>query len=391
MESFVFQNATKIIFGKGVEAEAGKEAARVGRKVLFHYGGGSIKTSGLYERVRRSLTDARLDFIELPGAQPNPRLSLVREGIDICRKKGIDSILAVGGGSVIDSAKAIGIGVPYAGDVWDFYLKKAQVKEMLPLGVVLTIPAAGSEASNGSVITKEEGWYKRDAGGECMRPKFAIMNPELTFTLSPFQTACGAADIMAHVLERYFTRVPGVDFTDRLCEATLKAIIRNVPLALARPTDYEARAEVMWAGTVAHNDLLGTGRIGDWASHMIEHELSGIYDVAHGAGLAVIFPAWMKQVYESDIARFAQFAVRVWDVPYDFASPERTALEGIRRLEAFFKSIGLPTTLEELGVPRDRLEEMAKKSTEKGPLGSFVKLGAAEVLSIYRRASHGNE
>ncbi len=386
MENFAFQNATRIVFGKGVEKETGKEAACWGKRVLLHYGGGSIKRSGLFDRVCTSLKAAGVEWVELGGVKPNPRLGLVRQGIEICRKKGIDSLLAVGGGSTIDSSKAIGIGVPYSGDVWDFYLKKVPVKEMLPLGVVLTIPAAGSEASNGSVITKEEGLLKRDAGGECMRPKYAIMNPELTFTLPAYQTACGAADIMAHIMERYFTRVPAVDFTDRLCEATMRSIIHNVPTVLEHPNDYDARAEVMWAGTVAHNDLLSTGRVGDWASHYIEHELSGIYDVAHGAGLAVVFPAWMRQVYKTDVARFAQFAVRVWDVEYDFADPERTALEGIRRLKGFFASIGLPTTLKELGVPADRLEEMARKSTEKGPLGNFVKLGAAEVLSVYKLA-----
>ena len=256
---------------------------------------------------------------------------------------------------------------------------------MLPVGVVLTIPAAGSEASNGSVITNEEGWYKKDAGGECMRPKFAIMNPELTFTLPPYQTACGAADIMAHVMERYFTRVPAVDFTDRLCEATLRTIIDNVPVALAQPDDYDARAQIMWAGTIAHNDLLGTGRIGDWATHMIEHELCGIYDVAHGAGLAVIFPAWMTHVYAHDVGRFAQFAATCWTWSR-LRLAERTALEGIRRLRTFFRGIGLPTTLPELGVTDDRLDEMARKATERGPLGNFVKLGAKDVVSIYQLA-----
>jgi alcohol dehydrogenase YqhD (iron-dependent ADH family) len=253
---------------------------------------------------------------------------------------------------------------------------------MLHVGVVLPIPAAGSEASNGSVITREEGEYKRDAGAECMRPKFAIMNPELTFTLPPYQTACGASDIMAHVMERYFTRVPGVEVTDRLCEATLKTIIHNTPIVLESPRDYAARAEIMWAGTIAHNDLLGTGRIGDWATHMIEHELSGIYDVAHGAGLAVLFPAWMRHVYAQDVNRFAQFAVRVWGVEQDFASPERTAMEGIRRLVGFFRDIGLPTTLKALGVKDDRIEEMSKKCVDRGNVGNFVRLDAAGVQKV---------
>jgi len=354
--------------------------------VLLHYGGGSVKKSGLLGRIAASLRAAGIEHVELGGVQPNPRLALVREGIRLCREKGIGFILAVGGGSVIDSAKAIAIGVPHPGDVWDFYLKKTPVKESLPVGVVLTIAAAGSEASNGSVITNEQGWYKKDAGGEAMRPKFAILNPELSFTLPPYQTACGGADIMAHVLERYFTREPAVDFTDRLCEATLQTIIEHLPLALAQPEHYDARAQIMWAGTVAHNDLLGTGRTGDWASQMIEHELSAIYDVAHGAGLAVIFPAWMRYVYRTDVPRFARFAVRVWGVQPRFDSPERTALEGIARTKAFFHESGLPTSLQELGAEEARIEEMAGKATESGPLGSFQKLSTADVAAIYRLA-----
>jgi len=387
VENFVFQNPTKIVFGRGVEKDTGSETAVFGRKVLLHYGSGSVKKSGLYDRVCQSLTAAGAAWVDLPGVVPNPRLSLVRKGIDLCRKEKIDFILAVGGGSVIDSAKAIGIGVPHQGDVWDFYATRTlPVKQMLPLGVVLTIPAAGSEASNGSVITKDEGTVKRDAGGECMRPRFAIMNPELTFTLPPYQTACGAADIMAHVMERYFTRTTGVDFTDRLCEATLKTMVRNVPIVLESPNDYEARAQIMWASTVAHNDLLGTVRVSDWASHLIEHELSGEYDVAHGAGLAVIFPAWMRAVMSTDVRRFAQFACRVWDVDYDFAAPERAAREGIRRLTAFFKSIGLPTTLTELGVTDDRTDKMSKSAVERGLLGNFVKMDAAAVKKVYELA-----
>jgi alcohol dehydrogenase YqhD (iron-dependent ADH family) len=386
MENFTFHNPTRIVFGKGTEAETGRETARYSRRVLLHYGGGSIKKSGLYDRVCASLKSEGVDFVELGGVKPNPRLSLVREGIRLCREKRLDFILAVGGGSVIDSAKAIGVGVRADGDVWDFYLKKHPVTEMLPVGVVLTIPAAGSESSSSSVVTNEEGWFKRDIGGECLRPKFAVMNPELTFTLPPYQTACGAADIMAHVMERYFTRVPEVDFTDRLCEATLRTIIENVPVALAEPEDYDARAQIMWASTIAHNDLLSTGRIGDWASHQIEHELSGIYDVAHGAGLAVTFPAWMRHVYKNDVGRFARFAVNVWGVEPRFDWPERTALEGIARTKGFFRDIGLPTSLPELGIKDDRLEEMARKATAAGPVGNFVKLGRDDVVSIYRMA-----
>jgi alcohol dehydrogenase YqhD (iron-dependent ADH family) len=293
----------------------------------------------------------------------------------------------VGGGSVIDSAKAIAVGVPYAGDVWDFYLQKAVIKEALPVGAVLTIPAAGSETSPASVVTNDEGALKRDIGTDLIRPKFAILNPELTFTLPAYQTACGVADIMAHVMERYFTRMKHTDLTDRLCESTLRTVIKYAPLALENPTDYAARAEIMWAGTVAHNDLLGTGRIGDWGSHLIEHEISGIYDVPHGAGLAVVFPAWMKYVYQEDVGVFARYAVRVWDVEADFGDPEQTALAGIERLKDFFRRIGLPVTLAELKVGTDRLEEMAAKCTERGPVGNFKKLDKKDVYEVYRLAS----
>lgn len=382
MENFTFRNATKIIFGKDAENYVGSETARYGSKVLLHYGGESIKKYGLYDQVLKSLKDANLEIIELGGVHPNPRLGLVKRGIDICRKDKVDFILAVGGGSAIDSAKAIAAGVPYNGDVWDFYTRKAVPEKIIPLGVVLTIPAAGSETSGASVITKEEGSYKRAFESEMLRPKFAILNPEISYTLPPYQTACGVSDIMAHVMERYFTRVQNVDLTDRLCEATLETVIGNTPLVLKKPNSYQARAEIMWAGTIAHNDLLGTGRIGDWASHGIEHELSGIYDIAHGAGLSIIFPAWMKYVYKQDVERFAQFAVRVWNVEPDFNDIEKVALAGIKRLEDFYKRIGLPITLKEANVPYDRLEEMAKKCTERGPVGNFVKLNKDDVLEI---------
>lgn len=386
MIDFDFSCPTKIVFGRGVEARVGEETKKYSRKILLHYGSDRIKKTGLFDRVTGALQAAGVDYRELGGVQPNPRLSLVRRGISICREEGLDFILAVGGGSVIDSAKAMAMGVPYAGDVWDFYSGKAFAEKALPVGVVLTIPAAGSEASPSSVITNEEGPVKAGCTNELLRPVFAIMNPELTFTLPAYQTACGAADIMAHVMERYFTPTQDVDFTDRLCEATLKTVIHNIPVAIREPENYAARAEIMWAGTVAHNDLLGTGRMGDWASHDIEHELSALYDVPHGAGLAVVFPAWMRYVWREDPARFVQYAVRVWGVDLPFADEERIALEGIRRLAEFFRSIGLPTTLKELGVPEDRLEEMAARCTSRGPVGSFKKLGKEDVLAIYRLA-----
>jgi hypothetical protein len=386
MLDFTFHNATKIIFGRDTEKQVGQEISRYGKRVLLHYGGGSIKKTGLYDRVVESLKESGVEIFELGGVMPNPRLSLVREGIKLCRKNNVDAILAVGGGSVIDSAKAIGIGVPYGGDVWDFYSKGKKVEEMLPLGVVLTIPAAGSESSGGSVITNEDGWYKRATNSVAMRAKFAIMNPELTFTLPAYQTAVGAVDIMSHVMERYFTNVKNVDFTDRLCEATLRTMIRNTPIAIKEPENYDARAEIMWAGTIAHNDLLSTGRMGDWATHGMEHELSAIYDIAHGGGLAIMWAPWMTYVYKHDVERFAQFAYRVWDVEPDFRNQEKVALEGIKRMKEFFASLGIPVTLTGAGIPEDKFDEMARKATEEGPLGQFVKLDKDDVKKIYELA-----
>ncbi|MDR2578960.1 MAG: iron-containing alcohol dehydrogenase [Chitinispirillales bacterium] len=391
MENFVFQNKTKIIFGRDTESQVGEETAQYAKKVLLHYGGGSIKKSGLYDRVTASLKKAGVDFVELSGAQPNPRLSLIRKGIDICRKENITFILAVGGGSAIDSAKAMAAGVPYNGDVWDFYCGKAAPEKALDVATVLTIPAAGSESSPSSVVTNEDGDLKRGLTNDLLRPVFSILNPTLTFTLPPYQTACGAADIMAHIMERYFTTTQHADFTDRLCEAAMKSIIHNVPVCIKEPENYDARAEVMWAGCVAHNDLLGTGRNQDWASHGIEHEISGIYDVAHGAGLAVVFPAWMKYVYKSNISninRFVQFASRVWNVEIDFHNQEKTALAGIAALENFLSSIGMPIRLKEMDVGSDRLEEMAAKCTGNGTrtIGGFMPLDKNAINEILKIA-----
>ena len=384
MENFVFQNKTKIIFGRDTENLVGGETANYAKKVLLHYGGGSVKKSGLYDRMAASLKKAGVEFVDLGGAQPNPRLSLVREGIDICRKHDIKFILAVGGGSAIDSAKAIAVGVPYGGDVWDFYTGKAAPEAAIDVATVLTIPAAGSEASPSSVITNADGDLKRGLTNELIRPVFSILNPELTFTLPAYQTACGAADIMAHIMERYFTTTASADFTDRLCEATMRAVINNAPVCVSDPKNYDARAEVMWAGCVAHNDILGTGRNQDWASHQIEHEISGIYDVAHGAGLAVVFPAWMKYVHmRGNIKRFVQFASRVWGVDIDFRDREKNALAGIAALEKFFVSIGLPIRLKDMNIKADRLEEMANKC---GAAGGFVRLDKNDVLEILKLA-----
>lgn len=385
MNSFDFRNPTKIIFGRGTESRVGAETAVYSKKVLLHYGGGSIKTSGLYDRVTASLRAAGVEWVELGGVKPNPRLSLVQEGVRLCQERGLGLVLAVGGGSVIDSAKAIALGAVIEGNVWDFYLGKGSPKAALPVATVLTIPAAGSESSTGTVITNDEGQLKRAVNSELIYPVFSILNPELAFTLPPFQIACGAADILAHLIERYFTNVKNVEFTDRLLEATMKTIVLQAPLVLADPQNYDAWAEFMWAGTIAHNNLLHTGRIGDWASHDIEHEISGIYDVAHGAGLAVVFPAWMKHVFSHDVTRFAQWAARVWNVEVDFANPEATAREGIRRLEAWYHGLGLGTTLKSLNVGTDRLDEMAAKATDgnRRTAGQFVKLDQAAVRRIF--------
>jgi alcohol dehydrogenase YqhD (iron-dependent ADH family) len=384
MENFEFRNPTKVIFGRGTEMRVGHETAGYAKKVLLHYGGRSIKDSGLYSRAVASLKAAGVEWVELAGVVPNPRLSLVRKGIDLCREHGLELVLAVGGGSVIDSAKAIAMGAMFAGDVWDFYLGKGEPKAALPVGTVLTIPAAGSESSSGSVITNENGLLKRAVNSEVLYPRFSILNPELAFTLPPFQIACGAADILAHLMERYFTTVKNVEFTDRLLEASMKTIIRQAPLVLADPHDYDAWAEFMWAGTIAHNNLLNTGRIGDWASHDIEHELSGLYDVTHGEGLAVVFPAWMKHTLNRDVPRFTQWATRVWNVDTDFRDPLSTAQEGIRRLEGFFRSLGLATRLAGLGIGDERLDEMASKATGAGrrTVGNFVKLDHSAVREV---------
>lgn len=388
MDNFNFRNPTRILFGKGMEQQVGTHCAKNGSKVLLHYGGGSIKKTGLHEAITASLKAAGVPFAELPGVKPNPRLSLVREGVAMCKDQGIDLVLAVGGGSVIDSAKAIAVGSVYEGDVWDFFTNKAVPQQALPVATILTFPAAGSEASTGCVITNEEGDLKRAFNSELVYPRFSILNPELAFTLPDYQVSCGVADILAHLMERYFTNTQHVELTDRLIEATMKTVINNVHTVLAQRDNYEAWSQIMWAGTIAHCNLLNTGREGDWGSHDIEHELSGIYDVTHGAGLAVVFPAWMKYVFKHDVARFAQFANRVFNVDHDFFSPEATALRGIERLTEFFRSINLPVTLKELGVPEDRLEEMAIKCTDNDThaTGKFIPLDSKGVLEVYRLA-----
>ncbi len=389
MINFRFCAPTRYIFGVDAQLGVGEAIASLGkRRVLLHYGGQSAQKSGLLGEVTGKLKEAGLDVVELGGVQPNPRDTLIDEGIAICRERDVDFILAVGGGSVIDSAKAIAIGVPYEGDFWDFYTGQAAPSAALPVGVVLTLPATGSEGSSRSVVTKEEGLLKRRCASDLIRPAIAWLNPTLTYTLPPYQTACGATDILSHVIERYFTPTEGVSLTDRLCEAVMLDVIQNAPIALAQPTDYDARANLMWAGTLAHNDVVGLGRMGDWGSHSIEHELSALYDVAHGAGLAVILPAWMRYQLDCDVMRFAQFAVRVWGCEMDFRNPKRTAIEGIDRMEAWFRSIGMPTTFAEIGAKEEDIPLLASKvdmDDAKG-LGFFRPLSRKDIEAVYRLA-----
>jgi len=387
MNNFNFYSPTFFVFGKERENEAGKYVKRFGgTRVLIHYGGGSVIKSGLLNRVKASLVDSGIYFTELGGVMPNPRSGLVYKGIELCKKENIDFVLAVGGGSSIDSSKAIALGALYDGDFWDFYEGK-QVEKALPVATILTISAAGSEGSNGSVITHENGMLKRACGGDAMRPVFSILNPALTITLPNYQTACGATDMMAHVMERYFTNTTDVEITDRLCEGILLTIIKEAPKALANPADYESRANLMWAGMVAHNDICGVGRDQDWSSHQLEHELSAFYDVAHGAGLAVMFPAWMKFVMHHNVMRFAQFAVRVWGCEMDYQQPENTAVEGIARFEHFLISIGMPVRFAGLDAKAEDIPTLVKTlGLEKRTLGGFVKLTEKDVTEIYNIA-----
>ncbi len=388
MDNFTFYSPTYFVFGKDEENNTGKYVKRFGgSKVLIHFGGGSVVRSGLLDRVKASLKAEGIEYIELGGVVPNPRSGLVYTGIDLCRKEKVDFILAVGGGSAIDSAKAIAAGTVYEGDFWDFYQGKA-VTRALPIGTVLTIAAAGSEGSPDTVITHENGMYKRGASGEALRPAFSILNPALTQTLPAYQTACGIADIMAHLFERYFTRTEEVEVTDRMIEGLLLTMVHESPRVIADPDNYQARANIMWAGMMAHNNSCGVGRSQDWASHDIEHELSALYDCAHGAGLAVVFPAWMTYNMKQDINRFAQLAVRVWGCQMDFAHPENTAKEGIEALKRFFKSIGMPSNFRELGAKEEDIEKMAHNAchgdVRQGTIGGFVKLNKQDVANIYR-------
>ena len=389
MENFEFYSPTRFVFGRGAEAKTGELVKKHGgAKVLLHFGGGSVKKSGVYDKVVASLEAAGVAYVPLGGVQPNPRSGLVREGIELCRREGVDFILAVGGGSVIDSAKAIAFGVLYDGDFADFYFGKdtkspVPVPKALPIGTVLTIAAAGSEGSGNSVITLEPGMLKRAATGDALRPAFSVLNPEFTFTLPPYQTACGAVDMFAHVVERYFTPTADVEVTDELCEGVMRTIVAASVKALANPTDYAASANLMWAGTVAHNNICGVGRVQDWSSHGIEHELSALYDCAHGAGLAVVMPAWMEYVMHVDVARFARFAAKVFGVTEGDASA--MAREGIRRYRAWLRQLAMPTTFAELGAREEDIPALVSKlGLGDGRLGGFMPLSADDVANIFR-------
>ena len=388
MDNFAFYSPTFFLFGKDTECQAGGMVKRFGgSKVLIHYGGGSAVKSGLIDRVKSSLDAEGIPYVILGGVKPNPRSGLVYEGIDLCRKEKVDFILAVGGGSTIDSAKAIAAGVLYDGDFWDFYSGR-RVKKALPIGTVLTIAAAGSEGSPDSVITKEDGMFKRGASGNALRPKFSILNPALTQSLSPWQTASGITDIMAHLYERYLTNSTDVEVTDRLIEALLLTMIHEGPRVIADPDNYEARANIMWAGMMAHNNSCGVGRSQDWNSHMIEHELSALYDCSHGSGLAVTMPAVFTYVMNHNVMRFAQVAVRVWGCQMDFEHPEVTAQEGIEKLRSFLVSIGMPVNFAGLGAKEEDIPALVKAlcwgDGRKGSISGFVTLNEEDCTKIYQ-------
>ena len=388
MNNFTFYSPTCFVFGKDSENQAGAMVKRFGgSRVLIHYGGGSAIRSGLIDRVESSLKAEGLVSFRLGGVKPNPRSGLVYEGIELCRKEKIDFILAVGGGSSIDSAKAIAAGTVYDGDFWDFYSGKP-IEKALPVGTVLTIAAAGSEGSPDSVITLEDGMFKRGASGDAIRPKFSILNPALTQTLPPFQTAAGITDIMAHLYERYLTNTPEVEVTDRLIEALLLTMIHEGPRVIEDPDNYEARANIMWAGMMAHNNSCGVGRSQDWNSHMIEHELSALYDCSHGSGLAVTMPAVFTYVMNHNVMRFAQAAVRVWGCQMDFEHPEVTAKEGIERLRSFLLSIGMPVNFAGLGAKEEDIPALVKAlcygDGREGSISGFVTLNEEDCTKIYQ-------
>ena len=394
IKDFNYYAPTRVVFGRDSEKQLAQLIRQYGgTRVLVHYGGGSARRSGLLGRAFNTLREAGISFVELGGVVPNPLLSKVNEGIELCRREQVDFILAVGGGSVIDSAKAIGYGVGYDGDVWDFWAGKATPQACLPIGVILTIPAAGSEMSNSCVITRDEGLLKRGINSDLCRCRFCIMNPELTYTLPPYQTAAGATDIMMHTMERYFSKYEDMTLTDAIAEALLRTVKDCVFEVLANPEDYRHRAQIMWAGSLAHNDLTECGLEEDFATHRLEHELSAVYGVTHGAGLAALWGSWARYVMPKHVSRFVQFAVNVMGVANDFAHPEATALKGIEAIECFYRAIGMPTSIGEL-LNRTLTDKEIDTLADRCSRGGTITLGAMEVLdqqamrTIYQMANH---
>ena len=389
MNNFRFWSPTEFVFGRNTVKNTAQLVKKYGgTKVLLHYGGQSAIKSGLLAEVENNLQNEFIDYVKLGGVQPNPVDTLVYEGIELCRAENVNFILAVGGGSVIDSAKAIAAGIPYGGDFWNFFEKTITVNQAVPVATILTIPAAGSEGSPNTVITKTNGMLKRGMLSPLLRPVFSIMDPVLTFTVPTNHTAYGIADIMAHVMERYFTQTTGVDITDRLCEAILLSVIKEAPIVINEPENYDARANIMWASTIAHDGSCGVGREEDWATHVLEHELSALYDVPHGAGLAVMFPAWMQYVYTAGIDRFVQFATRVWGIE-NTGDKKEVALKGIMALKNFFSSIGLPINFEELGARTSDIDKLMDtlKINSGGKLGYFLPLDMDDCRKIYEIAA----
>ena len=392
MKDFNYYAPTEVVFGEQSEEQVARLVKKYGgTKVLVHYGGKSAVKSGLLDKICTLLREGGVEYVTLGGVVPNPRLSLVHEGIELCRKEHVDFVLAVGGGSVIDSAKGIAYGVCYDGDVWDFYLGKAEPVSMLPVASVLTIPAAGSEMGEASVVTNEDGDVKLGYSNNMSRPKFAIMNPRRTFTLPPYQTAAGVTDMMMHTMERYFTKDDDMDLTTDLAEAVLRRMKTAVFEVLKNPEDYRHRAQIMWGGSVAHWGLTGCGVADDWATHQLEHELSGMFDVTHGAGLAAVWPSWARYVMHENLNRFVRFAVNVMDVPNDFTDPEGTALKGIEAMERFYHAIGMPTTIKELigrDITDDEIREMVRKCSRdyQSTCGCFKVLKAEDMEAIYKMA-----
>ena len=392
MKDFNYYAPTEVVFGKKSEEQVAALVKKYGgTKVLVHYGGKSAVKSGLLDKVCNLLKASGVDYVSLGGVIPNPRLSLAQQGIDLCRKEGVDFILAVGGGSVIDSSKCIGYGVPYEGNVWDFYLGKATPTKMLPIACVLTIPAAGSEMSESSVITNEDGDVKLGYSNNLSRPKFAIMNPCRTFTLPPYQTAAGVTDMMMHTMERYFTKDDDMDLTTDIAEAMLRSMKDAIFAVLKNPEDYRYRAQIMWGGSLMHNGLTGCGVSDDWATHQLEHELSGMFDVTHGAGLAAVWPSWARYVMHENLSRFVRFAVNVMDVPNDFTNPEATALKGIEAMERFYHAIGMPINIKELigkEISDEEIKEMVRKCSRdyQRTCGCLKVLQAADMETIYKMA-----